>query len=61
MLLKQERAEATQAVDARLKFISSEIKRIEKQIKEMQEEGEAKKMEVILPWPWIQTQIGMEY
>lgn len=35
-----------QAVEARLEFIGSEIKRIEKQIGEMQEEGEAKKMEV---------------
>ena len=49
VLLKQERTEAVQAVEARLEFISSEIKRIEKQIKEMQEEGEAKKMEVMLP------------
>ena len=46
VLLKQERTEAEQAVKARLEFIAAEIKRVEKQIMEMQEQGEAKKMEV---------------
>lgn len=48
VLLKQERTDAVQAVEGRLEFIGAEIKRIEKQIGEMQEEGEAKKMEVCM-------------
>ncbi|KAI9707316.1 MAG: hypothetical protein M1836_000276 [Candelina mexicana] len=46
VLLKQERKEAVMAVDGRLEFIEREIKRVEKQIAEVQERSEQKKMEV---------------
>ncbi|KAL9611601.1 MAG: hypothetical protein Q9167_003759 [Letrouitia subvulpina] len=46
VLLKQERAEAVQAVEGRLEFIGGEVKRVEKLIKELQEQSEAKKVEV---------------
>lgn len=62
VLLKQERTEAEQAVKARLEFIASEIKRVEKQIMEMQEQGEAKKMEVNVTregaWPRANVLFG---
>ncbi|KAI9717364.1 MAG: hypothetical protein M1812_004716 [Candelaria pacifica] len=46
VLLKQERKEAAMAVDGRLEFIEREIKRVEKQIAEVQERSEQKKVEV---------------
>ncbi|KAL2057769.1 hypothetical protein ABVK25_002153 [Lepraria finkii] len=46
VLLKQERSEAVMAVEGRLEFIEKEIRRIEKQIQDMQSESENKKMEV---------------
>ncbi|MCJ1457021.1 hypothetical protein MMC28_007387 [Mycoblastus sanguinarius] len=48
VLLKQERSEAVMAVEGRLEFIEKEIKRVEKQIQDMQDESETKKMEVDL-------------
>ncbi|KAF2459507.1 Prefoldin [Lineolata rhizophorae] len=46
VLMKQEKSEAVMAVDGRLEFIEKEMsKRIEKQIGEMQEKSEKKKME----------------
>ncbi|KAJ5156033.1 prefoldin subunit 6 [Penicillium capsulatum] len=52
VLLKQEKAEAVMAVNGRLEFIEKEIKRIEGEIEEKQEEGEKKRAEVVQ----IQTQ-----
>ncbi|MCJ1364204.1 hypothetical protein MMC16_003313 [Acarospora aff. strigata] len=46
VLLKQEKSEAVLAVDGRLEFIEKEIKRVEKQIGDIQEKSEKKKMEV---------------
>jgi prefoldin beta subunit len=46
VLLKQDRAEAVMAVDSRLAFIDKEIQRIEKQIDDIREKSETKKMEV---------------
>ncbi|KAI9875862.1 MAG: hypothetical protein M1830_007887 [Pleopsidium flavum] len=46
VLLKQDKSEAVMAVDGRLEFIEKEIKRVEKQIGEIQEKSESKKMEV---------------
>ncbi|MCJ1277909.1 hypothetical protein MMC21_005723 [Puttea exsequens] len=46
VLLKQDRSEAVMAVEGRLDFIEREIKRLEKQIQDMQAESESKKMEV---------------
>ncbi|KAH8819651.1 Prefoldin [Xylogone sp. PMI_703] len=47
VLLKQDKAEAILAVDGRLEFIENEIKRIEKQIKDVQEKSEKLRMEII--------------
>ncbi|GAB7351359.1 hypothetical protein MBLNU459_g2042t1 [Dothideomycetes sp. NU459] len=46
VLLKQDTAEAKSTVDGRLNFIEQEIKRIEKQIADIQQQSEDKKMEV---------------
>ncbi|KAI9886626.1 MAG: hypothetical protein M1823_001540 [Watsoniomyces obsoletus] len=56
VLLKQEKTEATLAVDGRLEFIDKEIQRIEKQIAESQEKSERKKMEIIQ----LQTQMQQQ-
>jgi prefoldin beta subunit len=48
ILLKQDKSEAVMAVDGRLEFINNEIARIEKQIKDIQEKSEKKKMEIYL-------------
>ncbi|ORX84180.1 Prefoldin beta-like protein [Anaeromyces robustus] len=46
VLVKQDKAEATQNVDKRLEYINGEIKRIEKLIKDLEEKQEKKKNEV---------------
>ncbi|MCJ1256762.1 hypothetical protein MMC24_004586 [Lignoscripta atroalba] len=46
VLLKQDRSEAVLAVDGRLEFIEKEVKRVEKQISDIQNNGEKKKMEI---------------
>ncbi|KAI9735935.1 MAG: hypothetical protein M1834_001401 [Cirrosporium novae-zelandiae] len=46
VLLKQDKTEAVLAVKSRLDFIGNEIKRIEGQIKDIQEQSETKKMEL---------------
>ncbi|KAI5240720.1 hypothetical protein E4T47_08579 [Aureobasidium subglaciale] len=46
ILLKQEVSEAKSTVDGRLEFIQNEINRIEKQISDIQEKSEEKKMAV---------------
>ncbi|KAK8164564.1 Prefoldin [Phyllosticta citrichinensis] len=53
VLLKQDKGEAGMAVKGRLEFIEKEIKRIEKQIGEVQEKSERKKMDIIT----LQTQM----
>ncbi|PGH18669.1 hypothetical protein AJ80_04417 [Polytolypa hystricis UAMH7299] len=47
ILLKQDKTEAVMAVDGRLDFIEKEIKRIEKQIAEIEEKSEKKKIDII--------------
>lgn len=47
VLLKQEKAEATMAVNGRLEFIEKEIKRIEGEIKDKEEKAEKKRAEVL--------------
>lgn len=47
MLLKQDKFEAEGTVKGRLDFISSEISRLENQIKETQEKLEKKKGDII--------------
>ncbi|MCJ1226324.1 hypothetical protein MMC12_002974 [Toensbergia leucococca] len=53
VLLKQDRNEAVLAVDGRLAYIEKEIKRMERQIKDVQEKSESMKMEVYQ----LQTQL----
>ncbi|EGD84696.1 hypothetical protein H112_08410 [Trichophyton rubrum D6] len=47
VLLKQDKTEAVMAVEGRLDFIEKEIKRIEKQITEIQEKSDNKRGEII--------------
>ncbi|KIY66187.1 Prefoldin [Cylindrobasidium torrendii FP15055 ss-10] len=47
VLVKQEQSEAKTNVDTRLSFITSEIKRVEGQIKEVESKAEEKKAEII--------------
>lgn len=47
VLLKQDKTEATSAVDGRLDFIGKEITRTETRIKELQENSEKKRMELM--------------
>ncbi|KAL1959799.1 hypothetical protein VTO42DRAFT_944 [Malbranchea cinnamomea] len=56
VLLKQDKNEAVMAVDGRLDFIEKEIKRIEKQISEIQEKSEQKKMEILAFQSQLQQQ-----
>ncbi|MCJ1432512.1 hypothetical protein MMC27_001869 [Xylographa pallens] len=46
VLLKQDRAEAVLAVDGRLEYIEKEITRVERQITDIQDESEKKRMAV---------------
>ncbi|KAF2252549.1 Prefoldin beta-like protein [Trematosphaeria pertusa] len=47
VLLKQDKTEAVMAVNARLEYIDKEIKRIESQIKDVQDKSEKIKMDII--------------
>ncbi|KIW89500.1 uncharacterized protein Z519_09656 [Cladophialophora bantiana CBS 173.52] len=47
VLLKQDKTEAVNAVDARLDFITKEITRTEARIKELQEGSEKKRVELL--------------
>ncbi|EGD98875.1 prefoldin subunit 6 [Trichophyton tonsurans CBS 112818] len=59
VLLKQDKTEAVMAVEGRLDFIEKEIKRIEKQITEIQEKSDNKRGEIIqLQSQLQQTQPG---
>ena len=58
-LVKQEREEAVQSVNARLDFIGNEIKKVEGQIGEMQAESEKKKMEVSEYIHFAVVQLGL--
>ncbi|KAI9822574.1 MAG: hypothetical protein M1827_000293 [Pycnora praestabilis] len=56
VLLRQDKSEAVLAVDGRLDYIEKEIARVEKQISEIQEKTEMKKMEVFQ----LQTQMQQQ-
>ncbi|KAA8646054.1 hypothetical protein EYZ11_001928 [Aspergillus tanneri] len=47
VLLKQEKQEALMAVNGRLEFIEKEIKRIEEEIKENQDQSDKKRAEIL--------------
>ncbi|CCM03485.1 uncharacterized protein FIBRA_05619 [Fibroporia radiculosa] len=47
VLVKQDQAEAKSNVDTRLDFIKGEMKRVEAQLKELDENSEKKKMEIV--------------
>lgn len=47
VLLKQDKTEATAAVNGRLEFIGKEITRTENRIKELQEGSEKKRIELL--------------
>ncbi|BDD60016.1 hypothetical protein MAP00_005183 [Monascus purpureus] len=56
VLLKQDKSEATMAVNGRLEFIEKEIKRIEGQIKETEEKSDKQRAEIVQ----FQTQIQQQ-
>ncbi|KAJ3055234.1 hypothetical protein HK097_011117 [Rhizophlyctis rosea] len=56
VLVKQDRAEATTNVKKRIEFITSEIKRLEKQINEMEEKQEKKRSEMMQMQQALQAQ-----
>ncbi|MCJ1391644.1 hypothetical protein MMC18_004509 [Xylographa bjoerkii] len=60
VLLKQDRGEAILAVDGRLEFIEKEIKRVEKQITDIQDESEKKRMAVYQLQTTMQQQQQVE-
>ncbi|CAD6503032.1 BgTH12-02703 [Blumeria graminis f. sp. triticale] len=47
VLLKQDKTDAQMVVDARLQFIDNEIKRVDKQIKELQDQCEVIRTKVV--------------
>ncbi|KAF8925435.1 Prefoldin [Dissophora ornata] len=47
VLTKQDKAEAVTNVDKRIDFINAEIERVEKQLKDMQEKTEKKRVELV--------------
>ncbi|KAF1973542.1 Prefoldin beta-like protein [Bimuria novae-zelandiae CBS 107.79] len=47
VLLKQDKTEAVMSVNGRLEFITKEISRIEKQIKDIQDKSEKVKMDIM--------------
>jgi len=47
VLLKQDKTEAVLAVDGRLEFIENEIKRVEKQIADIEEKSDLKRIEIV--------------
>ncbi|KAF8954649.1 hypothetical protein BGZ46_002863 [Entomortierella lignicola] len=47
VLTKQDKAEAVTNVDKRIDFINAEIVRVEKQLKDMQEKSEKKRVELV--------------
>ncbi|GBB90516.1 hypothetical protein RclHR1_01750015 [Rhizophagus clarus] len=47
VLVKQDKVEATTNVDKRLEYIKSEIQRVEKQLADLSEKSDKKKLEVI--------------
>ncbi|KAH8693001.1 putative prefoldin subunit 6 [Talaromyces proteolyticus] len=47
VLLKQEKSEATMAVDGRIEFIEKEIKRIETQIQDINNKSDKRRTEIV--------------
>ncbi|KAG0223948.1 hypothetical protein BGW42_005437 [Actinomortierella wolfii] len=58
VLVKQDKSEARTNVDKRIDFIQAEIQRVEKQIKELQEKSEKKKMDLVQTQTMIQQQMA---
>ncbi|ORZ28002.1 Prefoldin [Lobosporangium transversale] len=54
VLVKQDKAEAVTNVDKRIEFIKAEIDRVEKQLKDLQEKTEKKRVEL------VQTQTALQ-
>ncbi|GJJ71955.1 prefoldin beta subunit [Entomortierella parvispora] len=56
VLVKQEKNDAITNVDKRIDFIQAEIDRVEKQLKELQEKSEKKRMELVETQTALQQQ-----
>ncbi|KAG0029684.1 hypothetical protein BGZ81_003519 [Podila clonocystis] len=60
VLVKQEKAEAVTNVDKRIDFIQAEIDRVEKQLKELQEKTEKKRVELVQTQTMLQQAAGQK-
>ncbi|KAF9320601.1 hypothetical protein BG000_005808 [Podila horticola] len=60
VLVKQEKAEAVTNVDKRIDFIQAEIDRVEKQLKELQEKTEKKRLELVQTQTMLQQAAGQK-
>ncbi|OCH88837.1 prefoldin subunit 6 [Obba rivulosa] len=58
VLVKQDHAEAKSNVETRLEFIRGEIKRVEAQLKDLEEKSESKKMELVEIQTTLQQQLA---
>ncbi|KAF9431393.1 hypothetical protein BGZ76_000370 [Entomortierella beljakovae] len=58
VLTKQDKAEAVTNVDKRIEFIKAEIERVEKQLKDLQEKSEKKRVELVQIQTALQQQAG---
>ncbi|KAF9580247.1 hypothetical protein BGW38_003182 [Lunasporangiospora selenospora] len=58
VLVKQDKPEAVTNVDKRIDFIQKEIERVEKQLKDLQEKSEKKRMELVQTQAALQQQAG---
>ncbi|KAF9408694.1 hypothetical protein BGZ94_002222, partial [Podila epigama] len=60
VLVKQDKAEAVTNVDKRIDFIQAEIDRVEKQLKDLQEKTEKKRMELVQTQTVLQQQAAQK-
>ncbi|KAG0039917.1 hypothetical protein BGZ82_006174 [Podila clonocystis] len=60
VLVKQEKPEAVTNVDKRIDFIQAEIDRVEKQLKELQEKTEKKRLELVQTQTMLQQAVGQK-
>ncbi|KAF9307337.1 hypothetical protein BGZ74_005777 [Mortierella antarctica] len=60
VLVKQEKAEAVTNVDKRIDFIQAEIDRVEKQLKDLQEKTEKKRVELVQTQTMLQQAVGQK-
>ncbi|KAF9392631.1 hypothetical protein CPB97_011611 [Podila verticillata] len=60
VLVKQDKTEAVTNVDKRIDFIQAEIERVEKQLKDLQEKTEKKRVELVQTQTMLQQAAGQK-